>query len=109
MRGLIAVLFVAFGWVADRSVRAERHLKEDALRLNRLLQFLGQIKHDFERPIMDAPSAASPQQRAAQADLPQHRTGAAENGSDVAQELEDLALDAGDIGRLARALAALII
>ena len=49
MRLLISALFVAFGWVADRSVRAERRLKDDALRLNRLLRFVDQVKRGVQR------------------------------------------------------------
>lgn len=41
---LIAIAFPAFGWLADKSVRAERHLKEDAQRLNRLLHFVDRVK-----------------------------------------------------------------
>jgi class 3 adenylate cyclase len=44
MRALIALLFVAFGWIADRSLAAERHLKEDAQRLARLLHFADEVK-----------------------------------------------------------------
>ncbi len=44
MRLLISLAFLAFGWAADKSVRAERQLKEDAQRLNRLLRFVDHVK-----------------------------------------------------------------
>lgn len=61
MRGLIAVMFVLFGWIADRSIRAESRLKDDALRINRLLRFLGQVKHNFQYPVEDYPSDSLPE------------------------------------------------
>ena len=44
MRALIALLFIAFGWIANRSLAAERHLTQDAQRLNHLLQFADEVK-----------------------------------------------------------------
>jgi class 3 adenylate cyclase len=49
MRLFIAISFAAFGWIAERSLRAERHLKDDAERLNRLLRFVGHVKQNFPR------------------------------------------------------------
>jgi class 3 adenylate cyclase len=50
MRLLVSMAFVGFGWLADRSMRAERHLKEDALRINRLLQFVDSSKLTWPYP-----------------------------------------------------------
>jgi len=58
MRLLIALAFIAFGWLADKSVRAERHLKEDAQRLNRLLQFADSVK--LKWPLAGEGVAAQP-------------------------------------------------
>ena len=44
MRVLLSLLLVAFGWFANRSVRAERHAKEDTLRLHHLLQFADELR-----------------------------------------------------------------
>ena len=43
MRAFVAASFMAFGWVAERTLRAERRLKEDAIRLNRLLRFVDEV------------------------------------------------------------------
>jgi class 3 adenylate cyclase len=49
MRVLTSLLFVAFGWIAGRSVAAERHLKDDAQKLHRLLEFATDLKQSFPR------------------------------------------------------------
>jgi class 3 adenylate cyclase len=49
MRALMALLFVAFGWIANRSVLAERRLQEDAQRLKHLLQFADELKQHVPR------------------------------------------------------------
>ena len=49
MRVLISVMFVTFGWVAERAVRTERRQKEGAQRLNRLLRFLDHVMQSVRR------------------------------------------------------------
>ena len=99
MRMLIAVGFVAFGSVAEKSRRAERRLKEDAEHLNRVLRFVGQVKQKFPLtgewrgfPAHDAlgPEPAAP------------GTGAGTGGA--AEGIADLTGSTGDFGELARIL-----
>src|SRR5690349_6701000 len=49
MRVLTALLFVAFGWIANRTVRAEQHLQDDARKLHHLLQFTSDLKQQLPR------------------------------------------------------------
>lgn len=99
MRLLIATGFVAFGWVAERSRRAERRLKEDAEHLNRVLRFVGQVKQKFpltgEWRSFSAHSARGPEAAARGTD--------AGAGGD-AEGIGDLTGSAGDLGELARIL-----
>lgn len=88
MRLLISVLFVAFGWIANRSVTAERHRKDDAQRLNRLVRFLDRYKQSLQHP------AAAP---ALPGTLPA-------DGNGGPAGVDDLAHDDDDIGRLTRFL-----
>ncbi|MCC6154574.1 MAG: GAF domain-containing protein, partial [Candidatus Hydrogenedentes bacterium] len=49
MRVLVVVLLTAFGWASERYVRAERHEKERAIKLNRLFNYIhhvGQLMSD---------------------------------------------------------------
>jgi len=108
MRLLISVLFVAFGWIANRSVQAERKMHQDALRLNRLVLFLDKFKQSLQHPDTALRSSALsdrlPQASGAAPSLP----GAlpADWIGDPAG-IDELALDEGDIGRLTRFLAEL--
>ena len=101
MRLLIALSFVAFGWLADRSVRAERHLKEDAQRINRLLRFVDQVKLKWPHPaeVAEMPAVA---ERPAQPLSAPGEIGA-RNSEDLAL-VADLAAKDDEIGRLARIL-----
>jgi len=82
MRLLIALLFVGFGAIAQRSVQAERHVKENALRLNRLLRFVDHVKQGVQHP-----------------NEGQHAL-----GMDDSAGIGDLALGADAIGTLSRML-----
>ena len=48
MRLIISGMFVAFGWIAERTVKAERHLREDAQRINRLLRFVDRLTQGLD-------------------------------------------------------------
>jgi class 3 adenylate cyclase len=105
MRLLIVMSFVAFGWIAERSLRAERHLKDDAERLNRLLRFVGHVKQNFphRREGRGFPRFGDPlpQTPAAAGSIP----GAlAASASDDADGIGELAVSEGDIGKLTRIL-----
>lgn len=105
MRLLIAALFVAFGWIADRSVRVERHLKEDAQRLNRVLGFMDEVRlnvphsgqHGSHTMAGGPPPPAPIKSSSAMAQT------AAGLNADVLR-IEDLALQHDTIGELARGL-----
>jgi len=105
MRLFIAISFAAFGWIAERSLRAERHLKDDAERLNRLLRFVGHVKQNFPHrregrgfPLFGDPLLQTP---AAAGSVP----GAiAAGASDDADGIGELAVSEGDIGKLTRIL-----
>ena len=101
MRLLIAMAFVAFGWLAERSLRAERHLKDNAQRLNRLLRFVGQVRLKFPHP-------GEERDLAPLGDWESHLPMAAgsipaDAGNEVAG-IGDLAVSEDDIGRLTRIL-----
>lgn len=105
MRLLIAVSLVAFGWIAERSVRAERHLKDDAERLNRLLRFVGQVKQKLPHPgeghVPVPPGDRVPDAEVAtDSDL----AGNAANASADAARIGELAVSEDDIGKLTRIL-----
>jgi class 3 adenylate cyclase len=48
MRLFTSLLLVGAGWVAERSVRAERHLRDDARRLGDLLRFVQHVRQGVE-------------------------------------------------------------
>ncbi|MBI4294342.1 MAG: GAF domain-containing protein [Betaproteobacteria bacterium] len=62
MRVIIVILFVAFGWIANRAVRAERQLQKDAQRLARLLRFVETIKLGAQIPTNEHRSPQVPEQ-----------------------------------------------
>lgn len=105
MRLLISVLFVAFGWVADRSVRAERHLKEDALRLSHLLRFVDQVKrgvqHAGEEHRSSPLAGQSPYFPHGASSFP---GGVSDRRRDDAMGIKDLVFDQDNIERLTRIL-----
>jgi class 3 adenylate cyclase len=102
MRLLISVLFVAFGWVADRSIRAERRLNEDALRLSRLSGFVDQVRQGIRHAGKEhrfSPVAAHPSP-------PSLRVSPFTAGSrvDHAAAVKDVSINEDDIERLSRIL-----
>lgn len=101
MRLLIVIAFVAFGWVAEKSRRAERHLKEDAERLNRVLRFVGHVKQKFplSGEARGIRSHGEPIPHATTA----HGTESGAAGAD-AEGIGELAVSEDDIGELARIL-----
>lgn len=105
MRLVIAILFVAFGWIAERSLRAERHLKDHAERLNRLLRFVGQVKQKLPHPgeDRDIPALGDrlPRARAAAAAVAGE---IAASARDEADDIRELAVSEDDIGKLTRIL-----
>ena len=58
MRLIISGLIIAFGWVAERTVLAERRLRENAVRLGRLLGFVDRVRQDVRSA--EEEKAASP-------------------------------------------------
>ncbi len=58
MRLVIVVLFVGFGAVAERSVRAERRAKEDALRIHRLVGYVDRVKNSLTHSAGGEPAGA---------------------------------------------------
>ncbi len=96
MRIVVAALFVAFGWIAEKSVRAERRVRFETLRLNHVLQFLDHVMHGIHHRV--EPRAGSPFPDA----TPQLPAAAAATGS--ALRLEDLELGEQDVSTLARFL-----
>jgi class 3 adenylate cyclase len=97
MRLLIVISFVGFGWIAERSLRAERRLKEDADRLNRLLRFVIDVKQKFPDPV-DA-AGAHPHQNG----LPHTSLAATGSGGD-AGVIGELAVNDDNIGKLTHIL-----
>ena len=95
MRLLIVIAFVAFGWVSERSLQAERRLRDDADRLTRLLRYVDQVKQKFPEPGFGygAPGRGD--------GLLHALTAGAGNG---ANGIADLAVKEDDIGRLTRIL-----
>jgi class 3 adenylate cyclase len=57
MRLVICALLVAFGWIAQRSLLAERQLDLDTRRLNSLMRLADQVREHFPR-LSECPSAA---------------------------------------------------
>ena len=97
MRLLIVIAFVAFGWVSERSLQAERRLRDDADRLNRLLRYVDQLKQKFPAPGCGngAPGRGDGLLRALTA------AAGVGNGADG---IADLAVNEDDIGKLTRIL-----
>jgi class 3 adenylate cyclase len=100
MRLLIALSFVAFGWVAERSVRAERHLKEDANRLNRLLQFADYVRLKWPHPAQARADAHADQAAGASSAAAAPPAGR----SNAPAPIDDLAVSDDQIGMLTRVL-----
>lgn len=102
MRLIIAISFVAFGWIAERSLRAERHLKEDAERLNRLLRFVGQVKQKFP-DLGEGRGTPPPVERLRRTQVAGSVPGPGAAGED-AEGVGELAVSEDDIGKLTRIL-----
>jgi adenylate cyclase len=105
MRLLLVIAFVAFGWVAEKSLRAERRLKDDSDRVNRLLRFVGDVKLKFPHfgEEVSAPALADrwPQLSVVAGSA----AGAvAADARDDAKGIGELAGAEDDIGRLTRIL-----
>lgn len=101
-RLVISVLFIAFGWIAEKLLRAERHLKENAQRLSRLLRFVENIKlgahiptneHRFPRIPAQTPSTVS--------SVPGSNPG---SQTDYPDDIGELVFSNDDIGELTRFL-----
>lgn len=105
MRLLTSALFVAFGAIAERVVRTERHMKDDALRLNRLLQYVDRITHRTHRTTetTTASSAATQLEKQAEARIVSRSTTDENHRSDTIH-LTDIAAGEDDYASLARLL-----
>ena len=103
MRLLIAALFVAFGWVGERTRRAERHVKDDAERLIHVSRFVDNVKKKFPSPGQGQGFSADGDRMTAAAAASGAAQGA-EDASDAPVEMRELAISADDLGRLARNL-----
>ena len=102
MRLLIVFSFAGFGWVAERSLRAERHLKEDAERLNRVLRFVVQVKHKFPLSGDGRGMPAYGERNPHAVAKPGTEADAAASGE--AEDIGELAVSPDDLGELARIL-----
>jgi class 3 adenylate cyclase len=104
MRVLIAIAFLAFGWIAERSRQAERHMKDDAKRLSSVLRFVDQVQQKF--PLSGLGRRLPPQMEqllgaaaAAPGPMPE-----AEGPREAPDGIRELAISEDDFGRLARIL-----
>ena len=93
MRSLIVVLLAGFGAIAERSVRAERRLKEDARQLDSLGRFVDRVRQASQQGPVDT-SAAFPDRRQAGTSGPVGRS----------RRIEDLAGREDELGQLSRML-----
>jgi len=92
MRLLISISFPAFGWIAERSRQAERHVKDDAERLGRVLRFVDSVKQKFPLPGQGRSFPAI------------GTVTNAANAGDNPGDIRELAFNADDFGKLARIL-----
>jgi class 3 adenylate cyclase len=83
MRILITVLLTAFGFAAERLVRAERHEKDRVFKLNRLFTFIHGISRQIEGTALNK-TVHTPQ--------------------DELSLIEDSLVDGGEIGKVANAV-----
>ena len=104
MRVLIAVLFVAFGWTAEKARQAERHLKDDAQRLSHVLSFVDKVKQRFPQP---GQGRGFPQQQERMVGTQALASGTASctaNARAATDGIQELAVSADEFGKLARIL-----
>ena len=92
MRLLISISFPAFGWIAERSRQAERHVKNDAKRIGRVLRFVDSVKQKFPLPGQGRgfPTIGTVTNAATAGDNP--------------SDIRELTFNADDFGKLARIL-----
>jgi class 3 adenylate cyclase len=83
MRMLLTVLLTAFGWAAERLVRAERHDKERAMKLNRLFKYVHEVSR-LAAVKSDAPLA--------------------QNAKTALVNVDDSLLDESEMGQIVHAL-----
>ena len=104
MRLLISVMFIAFGWVAERSRKAERHVKDDADRLARVLRFVDNVKQQFPPSGQGRGAPAHEDRIFGAAAVASVGTLGAAYESDGPHGIQQLSINADDFGKLARDL-----
>ncbi len=98
MRVLISAMFVAFGFVADRSIQAERRQQENARRVSGFLRFLDYIMVKVHHRLEEQSPLTHP-------DRSLQPSGATAGGAaGAALRIEDLGLSDKDIATLVRFL-----
>lgn len=104
MRFVIAILFVAFGWLAERARQAERHLKHDAERLSRVLSFVDRVKQRFPRPGEEPATSGYRQRVSGRAEDATATVPGVPGAGEAADGIQELAIGADEYGKLARIL-----
>ena len=101
MRSLIVVLLAGFGAIAEKSVRAERRLKEEAQQLDNLGRFVDRVRQASRQGPAD-PSVAFPDRR--HSDRRPVEPWSSTERERRSRRIEDLATRTDEIGQLSRML-----
>lgn len=112
MRLIISGLIIAFGWVAERTLRAERRLSENAARLGRLLGFVDQVTQEVRSaeeekgssPLINQPIPPNLMEPTTLLTMPPRNMIAAAGRGDGSGLLSVLPGEQDDISKLARIL-----